>query len=521
MNGAESLVRTLLASGVETCFANPGTSEMHFVAALDRVPGMRCVLALFEGVATGAADGYGRVAGRPAATLLHCGPGLANGLASLHNAKRAGSPIVNVVGDQASYHKPLDPPLAADTQGFAGAVSAWVRTCRSAAELGRDAAEAVRVARGGNGRMATLIAPSDVCWDEGGAPGEPLAPLPPAAPDPAAVARVAACLRAGEPATLLLGAGAERPEGLALAAAIRRATGAALVARQFVACLARGRGRPAVPRVPYPVAEAQAMFATARHVVLVGAAPPVAFFAYPGQDAALLPRGATLHTLATPEQDARAALAALAEALGVDAAAEAAPDPAPPAHAPADSGMPSGEPSATALGRALAALLPDDAVVIDEALTLRRALFDALARAAPHDWLEICGGAIGEGFPLATGAAIGAPGRRVVALQADGSGMYTLQALWTQARERLDVTTVVLSNRKYAILLHELAAVNAAPGATVRDMMHLDRPALDWVALAAGMGVEAARADDMARFADLFGQALRRRGPFLIELVLP
>lgn len=516
MNGAESLVRTLLASGVETCFANPGTSEMHFVAALDRVPGMRCVLALFEGVATGAADGYGRVARRPAATLLHCGPGLANGVANLHNAKRAGSPIVNCVGDQTTYHKPLDPPLAADTAGLAASVSAWVRTSECAASVGVDAAEAVRVARSGNGNMATLILPSDVCWDAGGMPGEPLPPEPPATPEPDVVAEVAAALRRKEPAALFLGAGAERPEGLALAAAIRDATGARLIARQFVSCLARGRGRPAVPRVPYPLEQATEMVADLQHAILVGVDVPVGFFAYPGRAGTILPEAATVHALASPTQDAVGALAALADALGLERPTTG--------EAPTHQHRPEvsqGKVSPEALGQALAALLPDDAVVIDEALTLSTTLWQATADAAPHDWLQICGGAIGEGFPLATGAALGAPGRRVIGLQADGSGMYTLQALWTQARERLDVTTVVLSNRKYAILLRELEAVNAKAGATVRDMMHLDRPALDWVALANGMGVEAARVEDMRRFADLFSESLRRRGPFLIELVLP
>src|SRR5512136_1534561 len=157
MNGAESLVHTLLRSGVDTCFSNPGTSEMHFVAALDRVPGMRCVLGLFEGVVTGAADGYARMSGKPAATLLHCGPGLANGLANLHNARRARSAIVNCVGDQATYHRPYDAPLTADTEGFARGVSQWTRTVRRADEVGRDAAVAVQAARTSPGQIATLI----------------------------------------------------------------------------------------------------------------------------------------------------------------------------------------------------------------------------------------------------------------------------------------------------------------------------------------------------------------------------
>ncbi len=516
MNGAESLVRTLLASGVDTCFANPGTSEMHFCAALDRVPGMRCVLALFEGVATGAADGFARMAGRPAATLLHCGPGLANGLANLHNARRAGTAVVNCVGDQATHHRPLDPPLAADTAGFARGVSAWVHTSTTAAGVGADAALAVQAARRGHGQVATLILPSDTCWNAGGVPAEPLPAERPGRVDQRAIERAAATLREAPGALLLLGGPALHEAGLAQAARIAAATGARVLGEQFVARMARGRGRPAVSRVPYPLDAALAALADVRRAVLVGAPPPVGFFAYPGRPGALLPADAAVQVLATPQDDCVAALAALADALGAPPGVPALPPAAPASPEPVR-----GAPSGPALAAALAQLLPEGAVVIDEALSLRADLFHGLTHAAPHDWLEVPGGAIGGGLPLAAGAAIGAPGRRVVALQADGSGMYTPQALWTMARERLDVTVVLLANRRYAVLLHELAGVDAEPGPTVLDMMHLDRPALDWVALAAGMGVEAARAETMERFADLFAASLGRAGPFLIELVLP
>ena len=512
MNGAESLVHTLLACGVDTCFANPGTSEMHFVAALDRIPGMRCVLGLFEGVVTGAADGYARMQDRPAATLLHCGPGLANGLANLHNARRGRSPIVNLVGDQATYHRPLDAPLTADTEGFARGVSAWVRTAAHAAEVGGDCASAVQAARSAPGGVATLILPSDTCWDGGGVVGTPL-PVPAAAhASPDAVQVAVRALRSGEPAMLLLSGLALRAGPLAVAAGILAATGAQMLAQTSNGRIERGAGCTPIDRVPYPVDQAIAALAGLRHLILVGAAPPVGFFAYPGKPGRMYPADCQVHVLARPEQDGPDALARVADALGTRAAEAPA---APPRPEP-----PRGTITPEAFAQALCALLPDDAVVVDESLTFGRAVFPVTYGAAAHTWLQLTGGAIGDGIPMATGAAIGAPGRRVVSLQADGSAMYTVQGLWTQARERLDVTTVILSNRKYAILLGEYRGVGANPGRTAMDMLDLGNPDLDWVQLSRGMGVDAARADTMEAFNSLFAQANARPGPFVIELVI-
>ncbi len=512
MNGAESLVHTLLKGGVDTCFANPGTSEMHFVAALDRIPGMRCVLGLFEGVVTGAADGYARMAGKPAATLLHCGPGLANGLANLHNARRAGSPIVNIVGDQATYHRPLDAPLTADTEGWARPVSSFVRTATRAAEVGADAAAAIRAARTPPGQIATLILPADTAWNEGGVIGETLPPPPAPRVDQGVVTSIARTLRGNEPAILVLAGEALSAAGLALAHRIRAATGTRLIAQMSNARIAHGAGRVPIDRVPYPVESALAALGGLKHIVLVGAVKPVAFFAYPGKPGHLFPADATVHVLARPEQDLPEALARLAEELGAPEAPlpETKPRPAPA----------KGRPTSEAVAQSLSALLPDQAVIVDESVSFGRNLFSDTASAAPHDWLQISGGAIGHGMPLATGAAVGAPGRRVIGLEADGSAMYTIQALWTQARERLDVTTILLSNRKYAILLNELANVGANPGRTALDMLDLSNPDLDWPRIAGGLGVEAARAETMERFADLFSHSLSRSGPFLIELII-
>ncbi len=512
MNGAESLVHTLLACGVDTCFSNPGTSEMHFVAALDRIPGMRCVLGLFEGVVTGAADGYARMQDRPAATLLHCGPGLANGLANLHNARRARIPIVNLVGDQATYHRPLDPPLTADTEGFARGVSAWTRTASHAAMVGADCASAVQAARSAPGGIATLILPSDTCWDDGGVVGVPLPvpATPQASPD--AVAAAVRALRSGEPAMLILSGMALRAEPLMTAQRILDATGARMLAQTSNARIERGAGRVPINRVPYPVDQAVAALAGVRHLILVGAVPPVGFFAYPGKPGVMFPADCTVHVLARPEQDGPDALARVAEGLGAPPAASVPSQARPP---PARGAV-----TSEAVAQTLCALVPEGAVLIDESITAGRAFYPDTHNAAPHDWLQLTGGAIGGGIPLATGAAIGAPGRRVIGLQADGSAMYTLQGLWTQARERLDVTTIILSNRKYAILLGEYRGVGANPGRTAMDMMDLGNPDLDWVRLAGGMGVEGARVETMEAFADVFAQANARPGPFLIELVI-
>lgn len=513
MNGAMSLVQTLLASGVDTCFANPGTSEMHFVAALDQAEGMRCVLGLQENVVTGMADGYYRIAGKPACTLLHCGPGLANGLGNLHNARRARSGIVNIVGDQATWHRPFDAPLTADTDGLARSVSAWVRTCTTSADAGRDGAAAVQAARTWPGQIATLILPSDASWDEGGSVAQPLAAVPPAAIDSSAVENVAHVLRANQGVLLLLAGGAVTQASQSLAWRIARATGAELMADYLNPRVERGRGRLQLERVPYSTDLAVQTLAKYAHVVLVGAKVPVGFFGYPGKPSVQLASGAQVHVLSRPEQDPFAALQALAELLRARAAEMPDPGPRPSAA--------SGEPSPEKLAQTVAALMPEHAIVSDESVSYGRGFYRFTHAAPPHDWLHLAGGAIGDGMPVATGAAIGAGGqRRVINLQADGSAMYSLQSLWTQARERLPVTTIILNNRKYAILVNEYRAVGAEPGPTAMRMLDLADPGLSWVSLANGMGVEAARATTMEQCAQLLAQSCRQDGPFLIELMV-
>jgi len=510
MNGAEALVRTLTAAGVTTCFANPGTSEMHFVAALDRVPGMRCVLGLAETVVTGCADGYGRMMGAPAATLLHCGPGLANGLANLHNARRARTPVVNIVGDHATYHLDYDTPLTSDIDSLARPMSHWVRTSRSASDVARDAAEAVREAHTDRGRIATLILPADTAWTPSDGPAQPLAVPDRRQADTAGIDAIAAALRSGEPALILLGGTALTERGLDAAAAIAAATGATLRTTTFVARMARGQGRAPVDRLPYNVDQAIATLAGTRNLVLAGAVAPIAFFAYPDKPSELWAPGTTCHTLSTPEEDTEAALLQLAEALGAR--------PTPATALPRPEGQATGAFTPAALGHVLAQVIPENAIVMEDAVTSGRGLFAPTFGAAPHDWLQNTGGAIGGGLPGATGASIACPDRPVICLQADGAGMYSLQALWTQAREQCHVVTIIFSNRAYRILEGELKAVGAAPGPASERLFSLSHPDLDWVSLARGMGVPASRTDTMEGLTQALHAALRTPGPTLIEL---
>jgi acetolactate synthase-1/2/3 large subunit len=514
MNGAESLVRTLVGAGVEVCFANPGTSEMHFVAALDRVEELRCVLGLFEGVVTAAADGYARMADKPASTLLHLGPGLANGLANVHNARRANTPMVNIVGDHASYHKRYDAPLTSDVESVARPFSDWVMTSADSDSVARDGAAAVAAAMAPPGRIATLILPADASWNEADGP----APLPPVeehdAVSPETVAEAVRVLRSGEPVVLFLSGLALREPGLTLAGRIAASTGARLLAQTHNSRVERGAGRVAVDFLPYPVDEALSALADARHLVLVGSKAPVAFFAYPDKPSELSPPDCGIHTLVAPEEDVVQALEALVDEL--DAHGTAAPVQAREILSPTG-----GTVTPDAAAATVGALLPEDAIVVEEALTAASAFMSRTRSVAPHDYLQLTGGAIGIGLPLATGAAIACPDRQVVCLQADGSAMYTVQALWTQGREGLDVITVILDNRSYAILKGELANVGAeSNGRKADDLMELDRPALDWVSIARGMGVEAGRAATMAEFNRLLATGLSSQGPYLIDLLL-
>ena len=522
-NGADLLCETLLANQVNVCFANPGTSEMHFVAALDRQPAMRCVLGLFEGVVTGAADGYARMADKPASTLLHTGPGLANALANLHNARRANTPMVNVVGDHATHHLAFDAPLTSDIDSLARPMSDWVGRSSSADDVGRTANEAITQARTEPGRVCTMVLPADHAWSPTASVAtQAAAPEPPGLPAPSRLLQAVQALRqagTNQDNTVILLAGKSlRDEGLALASQIAAATGARLLTQQANARVERGLGRVMIDRVPYVVDKALQMFAGTRRMILVGARAPVGFFAYPGKPSSMLPGDCEVICAAQPDEDLLGCLQQLAGHLGVKLAA-GRPRPERSVVATRRAlALPRGALTPGSIAQAVVAWMPDQAIVCDESVSSGRDFFPMSYHAAPHDYLQLTGGAIGLGLPLATGAAIAAPLRKVVTLQADGSAMYTVQALWTQAREKLNVVTILFSNRRYNILHGELRDVGAGvPGVNARRMLDIDDPALGWVKIAEGMGVEAASADSSEAFNDLLAATTRMDRPFLIE----
>ncbi|KZD21283.1 acetolactate synthase large subunit [Tardiphaga robiniae] len=513
MNGAESLVRTLVAGNVDVCFANPGTSEMHFVAALDRVEGMRCVLGLFEGVVTGAADGYFRMKGTPASTLLHLGPGLANGLANLHNAKKANSGIVNIVGQHAVYHIEYNAPLTSDIEGLARPMSQWVHTSPDSKSVAKDGAAAIAAAK--DRQIATLILPADTAW--GAADG--VAPVPAekqsAGYSAQAVETAARIMKDGGASTLLLMTGQGLTEkGVALAEQIAGKTGCKVMGQTYNPRMARGRGRFSIDRIPYVIEAALPLLKDFKNIVLVEANDPVAFFAYPNKPSMLKPEGCEVHRITAGGENSIAALEALAGALG------AKPSDVKPQKL-TELVKPTGALNHTTIAQAIAYAIPENAIMVDESLTTGRGFFPPTAAAAPHDWLQNMGGSIGFSTPVATGAAVACPDRKVICMVGDGSAMYTLQSLWTQAREELDITTIVFANRKYQILLGEFAGVDAGePGQRALDMLNLDRPTLDWVSLAKGMGVPGVSVSNVDDFNKALANAIAAKGPKLIEVVM-
>jgi acetolactate synthase-1/2/3 large subunit len=515
MNGAESLLRSFVDGGIELCVTNPGTSEMHFVAALDRVPGMRAVLGLQENVVTGAADGYGRMLDKPAATLLHLGPGLANGLANLHNARRARTPIVNVIGDHATTHRHLDAPLTSDIEGVAVPFSDWVRTSMSSRSVGRDAVEAIAAARSQPGQIASLILPADTSWNEPGVPAKAVEPAGASFPPDETIREIARHLEKSESPTILLSGMALREGALDHAAAIAEATGAKLLTTTFYGRLERGGNRAEIGRLPYFPEQAVATIADTTDLVLVHTAAPVGFFAYPDKPSIIANPSPRIHMLAEPYEEAVGALRALAEALGVRTEKKGAHRSQ--TELPA---RPTGELNPLSLAAAVASTLREHTIVVDESTTGGAFLLGSTASAPAHDWLSLTGGAIGMGMPVATGAALACPDRRVLNVESDGSAMYTIQALWTQARESLDVTTVILSNRSYAILKMELGRTGAAPSKRAEELFDLGRPDLDFVSLARGMGVPATRVEDAETLTRSLETSFDEAGPRLIEVAL-
>lgn len=514
MNGAQTLVDTLVTHGVDICFANPGTSEMHFLAALDD-PRMKSVLCLFEGVATGAADGWYRMKDKPASTLLHLGPGLANGLANIHNAKRASSGMVNVVGEHSLSHLKYDPPLASDIEGLARPLSHWVRRTDSASAIAWDTASAVATASEHPGKIATLILPGDCSWREAGeAVLPPPRPTQRRAPSADRVEHVAKLLKCGEPVLLILANKATRGRALDLAGKVASATGARLGTQFFTARIERGAGRTPLERIPYAVAQAQAFLKDFKHLVTIESNEPVAFFSYPDKPSLMKPEGTQVHCLAEKDEDSELALEMLVEALGAGSAVQLVQQ-------RVDTPMPTGALNPVSIAHALAHAIPEGCIVVDESLTTGRESMGYTMGARPHDLINNLGGSIGYATPVAIGAALACPDRRVFCMVGDGSAMYTIQSLWTQAREQLDVTTIIFANNSYAILKAEFANMQAGtPGERALAMMEIDRPRIDWLAMAKSMGVPSRAVETVEDFTQAMIDSTRERGPQLIEVRL-
>jgi acetolactate synthase-1/2/3 large subunit len=514
MNGAESLVTTLVDQGVEICFANPGTSEMHFLSALEN-PRMKSVLCLFEGVCTGAADGWYRMKDKPASTLLHLGPGLANGLANIHNAKRAGSGMVNIVGEHSASHLKYDPPLTSDIEGLARPLSHWVRRAESSASIAWDTATAVAKASEHPGQIATLILPGDTAWKDAGSGVVPTAAAPARkTPDAARVNEIAKLLRSGEPTLLILANKATRGRAVELAGKVAAGTGCRLGTQFFTARIERGAGRVPLERIPYAVAQATAFLAGFRHIVTLETKEPVAFFSYPDKPSLLKAPGTIVHSLAEIDEDSVAGLEMLVDALGLGGTA-------PPLQARVETPPPSGPLNPMSIAHALAAAMPDHCILVDESLTTGRETMGYTVGARPHDLINNLGGSIGYGTPVATGAALACPDRRTFCMVGDGSAMYTIQSLWTQAREGLPVTTIIFANNSYAILKAEYANMGAgSPGPQALAMIDIDRPTIDWVAMAKSMGVPGVQVDTAEGFYQAMVRSAQEPGPSLIEVKL-
>lgn len=513
MNGAESLIRSFTAAGVNVCFANPGTSEMHLVQAIDAVPEMRAVLSLFEGVCTGAADGYGRMTGIPATTLLHLGPGLGNGIANLHNARRASTPIINLIGNHALYHVGFDAPLTSDIDTLAQNVSSWVKGDSTASSLATDGMLALQAALtakpGSGGQISTMIIPADACWNEEGAAVASYisAPERPRVDD-RVISEVAQMLDANS--MILINSDGLSIEARIAANRIADKTGCRVSMTPFPSRVDGGAGLPGCERLPYFPEQVLAALSGVEKLILAGADSPVSFFAYPNTPSVLVPESCAVTRLSESEEDTTQALESLADLLGVSGGGYAV-------NQMAEQERPTGKLSTRTISAAIASLIPEGTIICGDSGG-GGAAFGPCQTARPNTWLNLTGGSIGQGGPVAVGAAVACPDQPVLALLGDGASMYTNQSFWTQAREGLNVTTVIFNNSKYGILETEYLRLGVNEiGERAADLFDLSGPSIDFVQLGNSMGVPGRAVETAEEFVQALESSLSEPGPSLIE----
>lgn len=514
MFAAQNLVRALLDNGVDTCFTNPGTSEMHMVAALDQYQQMHSVLCLFEGVASAAADGYGRVKGTPACTLLHLGPGVGNGLANFHNARKAASPIVNIVGDHARDHLPLDAPLTSDVEGICRPVSKWVQTVKAPEEIGDITIEAIIASQSGVQGVSSLIIPADCAWaevmDSEHTPTSPKDIPSPALISDAHKAAGLAALKTAKNPIVYIGGKVCNGEALEQAAKLAHHFGAKLIIETFPAKLSRGEGRAVPTKLGYFVAQAERDLENCDLLFVIGTKPPVSFFAYPNAKSELTPDSAKTFIVGGDDVSTTRALADMVKQIGANDFERAV------YQAPIieDEAL---DLSPKHVGAALCRHMPQGSIICDDSNTSGAGVYPLTQTAKAHDWLCLTGGAIGIGLPMAVGAACAAPDAQIIALSGDGAAAYTLQALWTQAREKQNIINIIFANHSYRILNIELKRVGAGePGKAAKSMLDLSDPKMDWVKLGEGFGVPSVRANTVGEFEAALIHAVKTAGPHLI-----
>ena len=515
MNASDALIKTLINNGAEVVFANPGTSEMHLVAAIDNHPEIRPVLGLFEGVVSGAADGYARMSGKSAVNLLHLGPGLGNSFANIHNANKALSPMLNIVGDHATYHLKYNAPLTSDLDNLAKSVSDWVGRSSSVDDLCNLGNEAWQMANLFPGQISTLIVPADCAWGE--YKGKIPAPFKTRSPlkiDDSLVPKSIEILKRKN-SILFIGGKFLDEKCIKLAGQISSTTGCRIVTDTFVSRIRRGAGLPKVEQVPYFSEMAEEFLKNTSGVVFLGTNAPVSFFAYPGKKSYLLSEETEILELCTPGQDGLSALQALsdesdASSINKELIQEKITE------------YPTkGKLDSLSIGPLIGALIPEESIISDEAATSSLLVTPHTLGSKPLDWLSLTGGSIGQGLPLAVGAAIAEPDRPVITLHGDGGAMYTIQALWTQARESLNITNIIFVNNSYEILKIEMDRVGAVKtGDRAESMFSLKDPKINWLKLSQSLGVPGFEPSTIEEFTKVFTHSTKNPGPSLIIINL-